>query len=204
MSYPIGSIISRARNSSLRSLSQIWAGFLLCDGSTYLKSDYPDLYTKFSDDKITIQDNNYGINSDKDKFKVPNLSDYTPCMVNSDNTSAQLGETSGNLTSSTNKYLLPTHNHSFSLTSEHKHSFIYRGFNQGYNQGLISGFQEQGSQELYPAFKQSSFTLPTSLNTTITEQGIDYQVGEYGTSSSQTVQLQITNSYVGVDYYIKY
>ena len=37
MSYPISSIISRARNSSLSSATQNWAGFLLCDGSTYLK-----------------------------------------------------------------------------------------------------------------------------------------------------------------------
>jgi microcystin-dependent protein len=201
MSYPIASIISRARNSSLSSANQTWAGFLLCDGSTYLKSDYEDLYTEFSDNSINTDTNGYGVSSsDSTKFLVPNLSDYTPCMVNSQNTSGQLGETSGNLSKSINKYLLPTHNHSFSLSNSHTHSFTYKGFNQGYN----SSSEELGAgNDEYDAINYNGYIIPESLGN-ISFQEVTYQVGQSGTTSSSTINLDIINSYVGVDYYIKY
>jgi microcystin-dependent protein len=205
MSYPIGSIISRARNSSLSSASQIWIGFLLCDGSTYLKSDYEDLYTKFSDNGINTDTNGYGVSSsDSTKFKVPNLTDYSPCMVNSQNTSGQLGATSGNLETTLNKYLLPTHNHSFSLTSNsHTHSFDYRGFDQGYSQE-IGLYNRQDSGNYHHTFKEA-LTKPTSLSSIIQQVSATYQVGNYGTTdSSSQINLDIINSYVAVDYYIKY
>lgn len=209
MSYPIASIISRARNSSLSSATQIWAGFLLCDGSTYLKSDYEDLYTDFSNNSINTSTNGYGVSSsDSTKFKVPNLSDYTPCMVNSQNTSGQLGATSGNLTKSTNKYLLPSHIHSYNKSNGHVHAFIYKGFNQGYNNDTEDHTADLASVQ-YPVVDttttdfDSITTIPTGLSDVIGLE-ITYTVGEYGTTSSSTIDLDIINSYVGVDYYIKY
>ena len=58
--YPIGSIIARARNSNNSSASETWgAFFLLCNGSTYLKDDYIDLYTSFETDGINTDTNGY-------------------------------------------------------------------------------------------------------------------------------------------------
>jgi microcystin-dependent protein len=209
MSYPIGSIISRARNSSSSSASQIWSGFLLCDGSTYLKSDYEDLYNSFSNDDINTDINGYGVSSsDSTKFLVPNLSDYTPCMVNSQNTSAQLGIISGNLETTLDKYLLPSHSHSFSINNSHAHQFIYKGFNQGYNQDTedhsadLTSVQYTVVDTTITDF-DSIITIPTGLSDVIGLQ-ITYQVGEYGTTSSSQINLDIINSYVGIDYYIKY
>lgn len=201
MSYPIGSIISRARNSSSSSANQYWAGFLLCDGSTYLKSDYEDLYTKFSDNGINTDTNGYGVSSsDSSKFLVPDLSDCTPCMVNSNNTSGQLGATSGNLTKSTNKYLLPTHNHSFSLSNSHTHGVNYKGFTEGYN----SSSQQLGAgNNEFDAIVYNGYIIPETLGN-ISFQQVTYTVDQSGTTSSSTIDLDIINSYVGVDYYIKY
>jgi microcystin-dependent protein len=209
MSYPIGSIISRARNSSLSSASQIWVGFLLCDGSTYLKSDYEDLYTKFSDNGINTDTNGYGVSSsDSTKFKVPKLSDYSPCMVNSQNTSGQLGATSGNLETTLDKYLLPSHSHSFSIDGSHAHAFIYKGFNQGYKNNTEAHTADLANTQ-YPVVDTTItdfdkiITIPTGLSDVIGLE-ITYQVGQSGTTSSSQINLDIINSYVGVDYYIKY
>ena len=210
MSYPIGSIISRARNSSLSSANQYWAAsFLLCDGSTYLKSDYPDLYAKFSDNSINTNTNGYGVSSsDSTKFKVPNLTGYTPCMVNSQNTSAQLGTTTGNLETTLDKYLLPSHSHSFSINDSHTHQFIYKGFNEGYNNDTEAHTADLAYTQ-YPVVDTTItdfdkiITIPTGLSDVIGLE-ITYQVGEYGTTSSSQINLDIINSYVGVDYYIKY
>lgn len=207
MSYPIGSIISRARNSGNTSASKIWSGFLLCDGSTYLKSDYEDLYNSFSNDDINTTTNGYGVSSDSE-FVVPNLNDCSPCMVNSDNTSSQLGAITGNLETILDKYLSPSHSHSFSINNSHAHQFIYKGFNQGYNYDTEDHTADL-AQVQYPVVDttitdfDSITTIPTGLSDVIGLE-ITCQVGEYGNSSSSQINLDIINSYVGVDYYIKY
>jgi microcystin-dependent protein len=198
MSYPIGSIIARARNSANSSADPIWASaFLLCDGTTYLQADYPDLYASFSSDNITVNTNGYGI-IDSSSFQVPNLVDRTPCM----DTSATLGAASGAQTQSIPQYLTPTHTHSFTLTGgSHSHNFIYKGFDEGYSQSYLKEINYH--QPNTPTFNQP-FTLPTSLDTVSVQSVTIQSISESGTTPGPTVQLDITNSYVGIDYYIKY
>ena len=202
--YPIGSIIARARNSNNSSASETWAAFfLLCNGSTYLKDDYIDLYTSFETDGINTDTNGYGISSsDSNYFKVPNLTGYTPCM----NTSTELGITSGNSTQPLDKYLLPSHTHTFSLTSDsHSHEFTYKGCNDGFNRTPGNLQLEQSDVELCPIVTEQTFietaTRPTSLGD-VTNQTIVARVGYTAQITQDEQQINIINNYVGIDYYI--
>jgi microcystin-dependent protein len=201
MSYPIGSIIARARNSANSSADPIWASaFLLCDGANYSQSAYPDLYASFLSNNITVSVNGYGI-IDSSSFQVPNIVDRTPCM----DTSATLGLTSGAQTQTIEKILLPIHSHGYNLTSAtHYHQFIYKGFYQGFNNSLITihNYQTQNCV----IFNQTPFTLPTSLDTVSVTVVAPPIISFSGITPDPTdqAQLDITNSYVGIDYYIKY
>jgi microcystin-dependent protein len=201
--YPIGSIIARARNDNNSSASTTWAAyFLLCDGSTYLKDDYIDLYQSFQTDDINTSTNGYGIISDTDTFQVPDLRGCTPCM----NTSTELGITSGNSTQTLDKYLLPSHNHSFSLTSNsHSHEFIYKGCNDGFNRTPEIVQVEQSDVQYSPIVTTKTYseiaTRPTGLGD-VTDETIEAEVSYTQKITQEEQEINIINNYVGIDYYI--
>ena len=91
---PAGVIYAFARSSAL-------TGYLLCDGSTLNKNNYPELYA--------VIGHYYG--GSGDNFKLPDLRGRTLLGVNS---SHALGSTGGAETKTLQKTNLPSHKHSVS------------------------------------------------------------------------------------------
>jgi microcystin-dependent protein len=82
--------------------SSLEAGFLFCDGASYLKSDYPDLYAVLGD--------TYKLAGDaSNSFRVPNLANRVLAGAAS---GRPIGTTYGNSTVTLNVSQMPLHSHS--------------------------------------------------------------------------------------------
>lgn len=77
-------------------------GYLFCDGSDYLKTDYPDLFSV-----IGVL---YGTPSNSSYFRVPNMVDRFP--LGASTSSAYIGMYGGKNLMAINTGMLPPHNHS--------------------------------------------------------------------------------------------
>ncbi|HJK49721.1 MAG TPA: tail fiber protein [Methanocorpusculum sp.] len=103
---PPGSITSYAGNT-------VPSGWLLCDGSTLNKNDYPELFSAIG----------YIYGGSGNSFKLPNLSGRFPLGKSS---SHPLAETGGSETVTLTTAQMPSHNHSSTISinegGEHTHN----------------------------------------------------------------------------------
>jgi len=118
-------------------------GALLCDGSTYLRTDYPDLYAALDSDFIV----------DADHFKVPDLLGRTVLGVGHGTglSTYAMNDSGGEESHVLTTAQLPSHNHTLTdpghnhtLTDPgHRHNITVRGngnpgiYNAGTNQGIF-------------------------------------------------------------------
>lgn len=103
---PVGSIICYAGQTNPN-------GWLFCDGSELLKSDYPDLYA--------VIGNTYGNASNSNYFVLPNLREKIP-VGNSNVTNFNLGNSGGNKTVTLGVNQLPSHQHTGTTNADGVHS----------------------------------------------------------------------------------
>lgn len=112
---PPGSITSYAGNT-------VPSGWLLCDGSTLNKNDYPELFSAIG----------YIYGGSGNSFKLPNLSGRFPLGKGS---SHSLAETGGNETVTLTTAQMPSHTHTASITinsaGEHTHDILNADGNTG-------------------------------------------------------------------------
>ena len=196
MSIPIGCIISYVRTPSSPVSLEI---FLICDGSEYLGSLYPDLYNKFVSDNINTNTNGYGVvSSNTGYFKVPDLRNRMPIM-----SQGYLGSKTGNTQVTVTSSNLPAHSHtpnSLKLSHSHNINNVYYNnpladYAQGF--GRIGGNQVNVNSPRYSTqniFADFTGTKNTQINVTV---GTDNNIGS-------DVSYEIINSYIPVDYYIKF
>lgn len=194
---PTGSIISVANISPPPPID----GFLLCDGTSKNKSDYPVLYDCFYFDDIQYTSSNYGI-VDSENFNVPNLVNYFPCMDTNIN---NLGETYGS-----NQILLhdnntPQHTHNINYSILHSHigtSNIINLESTKWATATTYGEGIGGDASDGPPYILKTSIIPYISNNTTTSvtPTINIQLKETGTEDS----YDITNSYIKINYYIKY
>lgn len=103
---PVGSVICYAGQTEP-------AGWLFCNGTQVLKSDYPQLYAVIT--------NTYGTASNSDYFVLPNLREKIP-MGNSGETGFSLGNSGGNKNITLGVNQLPSHSHGGTTNESGVHS----------------------------------------------------------------------------------
>lgn len=117
---PPGSITSYAGNT-------VPSGWLLCDGSTLNKNDYPELFSAIG----------YIYGGSGNSFKLPNLSGRFPLGKSS---SHPLAETGGSETVTLTTAQIPSHNHPISCNlsnaGAHEHNLASNNVS-GNNQGFV-------------------------------------------------------------------
>lgn len=101
---PVGSVVSFAGSSAP-------SGWLLCDGSEVLKSDYPRLYN--------VVGTTYGTPVDSNKFTLPNLADRIPVGKSGSTTVGNTGGASSVTLTTSN---LPAHTHTGTVNSNGAHT----------------------------------------------------------------------------------
>lgn len=126
---PPGSITSYAGNT-------VPSGWLLCDGSTLNKNDYPELFSAIG----------YIYGGSGNSFKLPNLSGRFPLGKSS---SHPLAETGGSETVTLTTAQIPSHNHPISCNlsnaGAHEHNLASNNVS-GNNQGFVmTGCERNGN-----------------------------------------------------------
>lgn len=126
---PPGSITSYAGNT-------VPSGWLLCDGSTLNKNDYPELFSAIG----------YIYGGSGNSFKLPNLSGRFPLGKSS---SHPLAETGGSETVTLTTAQIPSHNHPISCNlsnaGAHEHNLASNNVS-GNNQGFVmTGCKRDGN-----------------------------------------------------------
>ena len=121
---PVGSVISYAGQNAPE-------GWLLCDGSEVLKTEYSALYE--------IIGNTYGVASGSTYFVLPNLKEKVP-IGNSGLTNFSLGNTGGNKTVTLNVNQLPSHTHTGTTDSSgtHNHTASDSGHTHTYSDAYFA------------------------------------------------------------------
>lgn len=169
------SIITALQNRLLGEIGEIHIfagytapdGYLLCDGSEYSQSDYPELYKVIGDqynEARSYRDISY--ETSPGKFRVPDLRSRFIVGRNKESIPYQrLGNTGGEASVILNDSQIPSHNHSVDMLffAEHHSSMSQQGKAGGFyglydgvltkdKQGNVAGSSDQG----YPGLKGES------------------------------------------------
>ena len=129
---PPGSITSYAGNT-------VPSGWLLCDGSTLNKNDYPELFSAIG----------YIYGGSGESFMIPSLVGRMPLGTSESHelgsTSHELGSTGGSETVTLTTEQMPSHNHSISesVASSGEHIHSYRRYIGRNDNATIYGFLMQ-------------------------------------------------------------
>ena len=194
---PTGSIISVANIDSNID------GFLLCDGSTVNKSNYPVLYDCFDFDNISINNGfNYGIVNES-TFKVPNLINYFPCMDTNIN---NLGGIYGSNQIFLDNDNTPIHTHRIDYKISHSHvgtNGIINLNNNNWTDMTTYGEGIGGSHSDGPPYIIDTTTIQYESNNTTTSHTSKINI-QLHNNTSNVNNYDITNSYIKISYYIKY
>jgi microcystin-dependent protein len=182
MSIPIGVIIPYAGASAP-------IGFLLCDGTSYSQSGiYSGLFAAIG----------YTYGNDNGNFRVPNLQDRRPRMVNSDGSG--IGATGGSDTSAISVEQMPSHDHSganFGITHSHgqQNYTVYIAVNKdssgrGNDGGFNTTVCHTGANTSYANNASIGNATPT----------ISGDLADFGSGSS----FNVLNPNLCMYYYIRY
>jgi microcystin-dependent protein len=134
---PVGSVICYAGQTEP-------AGWLFCDGTQVLKSDYPHLYAVIT--------NTYGTASNSDYFVLPNLSEKIPMgNSNTGQTGFLLGNSGGNKNITLGVDQLPSHSHTGTTSSAgtHSHSATDSGHQHPYQDAYFAENQLGGPNNVF-------------------------------------------------------
>lgn len=176
---PIGSVICHASSSAPD-------GWLVCDGGSYLRSEYQALFNAI--------DVTYG-SVDDSHFNVPNLSDRGPIGVGN----FSCGSFGGNDSVTLSTDNLPTHNHTGATYSSGSHSHTSNAV--GGNTGLciIDGYGTPGSID---NSNNGEINCQTTQALTISSSG-DHTHSFTTNSTGSGTSFGIRNPYVVLNYIIK-
>jgi microcystin-dependent protein len=180
------------------------AGFLLCDGTSYLVADYPNLYASIG--------NTYGGNSTS--FNVPNMQSTFPIGGNNVNLlgCATSNFVTGNGQSGATNTFAPTANFGGSTTPvppllievpSHTHDVNDPGHTHGINYEIVEApyiTVPPVGQELVNLVG-SDVTTPSSANVTVLNYGTNIQSTD---PVSNLSGVNISPPYVAVFYYIAF
>ena len=189
---PVGSIICYAGQTNPN-------GWLFCDGSELLKSDYPELFA--------VIGNTYGNASNSNYFVLPNLREKVP-VGNSNATNFNLGNSGGNKTVTLGVNQLPSHQHSGTTNADGVHSHSINDPGHTHTQSTINDdFNNSGGNP--PSFSGDSAGSRTwnniSTNTTgITINNSGSHTHTFTTNSTGSGEsINILNPYLVLNYLIK-
>lgn len=202
LTAPVGTISVYAGLENNNTLKN--QGYLLADGSSLLKSEYPDLFRTIGTTYGTV---------DSDHFNLPNLNGRTVVgMDSSDNDFNSLGKKAGEKSVTLTVAQLPKHTHTFvgsetitSKSTAHNHSFSGTTSLEGAHSHLTT----ISSNSFITVATSGTGSLPR-VDTTFTS-GVNYYatssagahshtysgVTEYAGAHTHTVTPTGTNSNVG-------
>lgn len=180
MLVPVGSIFPYAQSSAPN-------GYLLCDGNTYDRDSYPELFAVIG---TTYGSDGY------ETFNVPDMRGKFPLGIN---TSEDLAQTGGSTSHTLSVDEMPSHGHSTTVNDPgHNHSYVDFYFLEnggGYTNPFNNNMGSNGGGVDYD--NQAYGRTTTTVNSTT---GISVTV--HNTGGSQP--LNIMNPYLSVAYIIKY
>ena len=181
---PVGSVICFAGASAPE-------GWLFCDGSEVLKSDYLDLFN--------VIQNNYGIASDSTKFVLPNLQEKMAIGKSGAN---NLGNHGGNQTITLTEGQMPSHSHTGTTTSSgtHSHTSNATGGFGGTGLAFANGYDTTTSLDYS---NNQEINLKTTIALSINDSGSHSHTFTTNTTGSGS-SIDIMNPYVVLNYIIKF
>jgi microcystin-dependent protein len=182
-------------------------GWLLCDGTEVLKTEYSDLYE--------IIGNTYGVASDSNYFVLPNLKEKVP-IGSSDVTNFNLGNTGGNKTVTLNVSQLPSHTHTGTSESSgtHNHSASDSGHTHTYADAYFAENLGHAGSNNYGTsagtdydnnliYRSGVVTNTGYANITVNNNGSHSHTFTTDTTGSGN-SVNIQNPYIVLNYLIKY
>lgn len=186
MSLPIGTIL-------IYSLTGAPTDYLLCNGTSYSKTDYSSLYD--------VIGTTYG--SDDSTFNVPNFTSNFPIGKTS---SQSLGQTQGSTSVSITSDNLPSHKHSITTIFSHTHTITY---NQSIDsiQYIAAGaypINSQGDNQMERSFRWKSNISDITSSTELTSDGKSMTINNQLQSTGESISLDVTNNQMNLNYIIKY
>lgn len=171
---PVGTIVAFAGSTAPE-------GWLLCDGSSFTSSQYPELYKVLS--------NHYGGSG-----RLPNLQGRVPVGMSTDNEFKSLGKTGGEKEHALTVEEMPSHDHDV-CDRGHSHK-VSGGDNTVGNQGKVY-------TPIPSSYKSSSQYIYTSSSTT-TGISIETKGGKRETRGGETKPHNNLQPYLVINYIIKY
>jgi microcystin-dependent protein len=182
-------------------------GWLFCDGSEVLKTDYLDLYH--------VIGNTYGNSASPDKFVLPNLKERMP-VGKSTTSGFSLGNTGGSKIVDIILNNLPPHTHTGTTNSSgnhnhsasdsgHTHSYTdaYFAENNGTNGGIFGTSANTDTDNVY-RYRPNPVTSIGNANITVVNGGDHTHNFTTDNSTGSGAPINVQNPYIALNYLIKY